>query len=140
MRIITKKSLISALFDHPYVNNPDYHAAMSVVYISPDNKLLIGYWHAPVGQVKLEYGMNVENIYLIEGAMSLQGEDGEIIKGNSGDLLQCGGQCERLECIIHENVKALFIVYPQTEDEIAFVRNMESTNAPLSLENLRMIQ
>ena len=139
MRIITQKELADKLFDHPYANNPDYHAAMSVVYISPDGKLLIGYWHAPAGEITLDYGLNVENIFLIEGSMTLENTNGEVAVGHAGDLLQCGGQNESVQCVVHEYVKALFIVYPQTEEDLAFVRKIEAENKPVCAAVLRKI-
>ena len=128
MKLITQKELTGNLFNHPYENNHDYFAAMSVVHISDDGKMLIGYWHAPVGEVKLDYGANIENIYVIKGKMRLVKPDGTEVVASAGDILQCGGDYESVNCIVEEYVKALFIVYPQTEDDLAFVKRIEEKN------------
>ena len=134
MKLITQKELSDALFGHPYVNNPDYFAAMSIVHISEDGKLLIGYWHAPKGEVRLDYGLNIENIFVIQGRLKLVKSDGKEIVAVAGDILQCGGDSESVNCIVEEYVKALFIVYPQTEEDLAFVRKIEKENSPLRFE------
>lgn len=71
MRIISQNELTKKLFDHPYANSPEYHAGMSVVHISDDGRLLIGYWHAPKGEVEINYGINVEYNYVISGKFLL---------------------------------------------------------------------
>lgn len=48
--------------------------------------------------------------------------DGTEIVAVAGDILQCGGDSESVNCIVEEYVKALFIVYPQTEEDLFFVR------------------
>ena len=134
MKLITQKDLCDALFGHPYENDPAYSAAMSFVHISGDGKLLIGYWHAPVGEVRLDYGKNIENIYVIQGRMKLVKPDGTEVAAASGDILQCGGDSESVNCVVEEYVKALFIVYPQTEEDLAFVRKIEKENSSLRFQ------
>ena len=134
MRVISQKELTEKLFDHPYENSPDYRAAMSVVDISSDGKLLIGYWHAPKGRVKLGYGENKEHIYIITGKLRMLSSDGGEILAASGDTIQCGGKAEEIECIIEEYVKALFIVYPQSEADLDFVHHIEALNGELQFK------
>ncbi len=132
MKIITQEELKEALRDHPYAANPDYHAAMSVVHMSSDGKMLIGYWHAPRGRVKIQYGENTEHIYLLNGVLNITDEKGQCISARAGDIICCGGDNLCVEYEVEEYVTALFFVYPQDEEGADFVRGlMESGRPPL---------
>lgn len=134
MRIITQKELTEKLFDHPYTNSPNYHAAMSVVHMSSDGKLLIGYWHAPEGEVIIDYGMNVEYNYVIEGKFELLCDDGRILSARAGDIIECGGQACNVTYRIKEYAKTVFIVYPQSAEDVAFVQRIQAAKGSLEFQ------
>ncbi len=123
MRIISRDEMKKALFDHPYKDSPDYHAAMSVVYLSQDKRMLIGYWTAPEGKVSIRYGENVEHNYVIRGKIKIHCQDGTILNAVPGDVIECGGKDVIYE--IEEYAETLFIVYPQGKEDIEFVKKIK---------------
>lgn len=71
---------------------------------------------------------------MIQGRLKLVKSDGTEIVAVAGDILQCGGDSESVNCIVEEYVKALFIVYPQTEEDLSFVRKNEKETRHLRFE------
>lgn len=131
MRIISQNELTKKLFDHPYANSPEYHAGMSVVHISDDGRLLIGYWHAPKGEVEINYGINVEYNYVISGKISVIDSDGNSFFASAGDIIECGGKKGAVKYHIQEYAKTLFVVYPQSKEDLEFVLSIQSENNPI---------
>lgn len=130
MRIIKREEMIEQLFDHPYVDSPDYHAAMSVVYLSRDKKLLIGYWTAPEGKAAIRYGENVEHNYVIRGKISVHCQDGTVLTAVPGDVIECSGQDVVYE--IEEFAETLFIVYPQGKEDVDFLEKIQEINGKVN--------
>lgn len=137
MRIISQQELIDKLFNHPYDNNPDYHAAMSVVYLSDDGRLLIGYWHAPEGEIEIDYGINIEFNYVISGKIRLSCPDGTEVSAGPGDIIECGGDGSKIKYRIEEYAKTLFIVYPLSQEDVEFVSGMRDKNEKIKFERRR---
>ena len=133
MRIITEDALIKELFDHPYEDTA-YRAAMSVVHLSPDKSLLIGYWHAPEGSVEISYGSNVEYNYVIEGVITIETEQGGCFTAKAGDIIECGGGNNT--CIYHikEYAKTLFVVHPMSSEEADVVSSMQTACDPVGFK------
>ena len=130
MRVISQNELTKALFHHPYDTAPNYRAAMSVVHLSSDDKLLVGYWHAPAGEVELAYGENREYNYVIRGEIQVVREDGTSLIAREGEIIECGGAEETVLFRIRQYAVTLFIVYPQSGRDASFVRRLQARNEP----------
>ena len=130
MRIINHEEMKAQLFDHPYNNSLDYHAAMSVVYLSHDKKLLIGYWTAPEGKVSIRYGENIEHNYIIREKISVHCQDGTILTAVPGDVIECSGQDVVYD--IEEYAETLFIVYPQEKEDVDFLEKIQEINGKVN--------
>lgn len=122
MRIIKQEELKKKLVDHPYADVPDYHAAMTLVHLSEDEKMLIGYWEAPEGKVPIHYGNNVEYNYVIRGKITVCEQGGRKQTVEKGDIIECKGRDVVYE--IEEYTQTLFIVYPQSEEDVRELKNI----------------
>lgn len=116
MRIIKQKELKKNLVDHPYGDGQDYHAAMTLVHLSGDEKLLIGYWEAPKGKVQISHGNSIEYNYVIRGRVTVYKQGGKKITAEQGDIIECESGSITYE--IEDYAETLFIVYPQSAEDV----------------------
>lgn len=122
MRIIKQEELKKKLVDHPYADAPDYHAAMALVHLSEDERMLIGYWKAPEGKVPIHYGDNIEYNYVIRGKITVHEQDGRTLTAEKEDIIECKGRDVIYE--IEEYAQTLFIVYPQSTEDVRELKNI----------------
>jgi uncharacterized cupin superfamily protein len=131
MKKHTLPSLIAGLVNHPYDSNPDYFARINFFYTSPDRRLGMYYWEAPVGQVTLRYEQFDEMIVILDGILEISNQTGRqhFEKNDCLEITRTDGE---LVFQVLEEVKAVGFVFPIDSQEfknIAKLMNWKTEDA-----------
>ena len=129
MRIISKETLVNELVDHPpYETNPELHAKLNVIYLSPDGRTAMAYYEAPEGWFDVEVKDFDEIDYMLEGEVELISADRRLT-ATPGDcfMIQDG---DKFRWQMNKPSRMFFVLHTQSEEVQEFlaqlVRNASS--------------